>query len=121
MSPTLPAVTLQSCGTNQYCYTVYPDTSNLINATSTTIRIADIDRNAAVSYHINFVTATIPCKGPVIKFEYEQIDVAYSYEYISIYNNNDILLQQCQGNGGVAAQCDVNYTINNPREHFFSE
>ena len=109
----LHAFSFKSCSSiSGYC-----DTANLnpqiCKATSTTGNITDIDRGA-VSYYVDFYVAnSIPCIQPSITFQYEQIDIQATDEYISIYNNYGSLIKQCQGNGGSDTQCDVWWTCLN--------
>ena len=88
-----------------YCHSVNLNTS-YCEETSTTVNICDI-KYIDPSYYIDFqINNSIPCYQPTLTFEYEQIDVLDSSEYLSIYNNYG-LIKQCQGNGLSDTQCGV--------------
>ena len=101
-----------SCGTNTFCFSGPIDPS-YFTETSKTIPIADGEPDTAtsISYKIQFTIGDdAPCVNPSITFSYEQIDVGGSSEYISLYDDSNSLIQQCQGNGGDDTQCGVHWT-----------
>eukprot|EP01084_Bolivina_argentea_P132087 233086_1 len=112
ISPTLaPTTEISLCGINPYptwCYhiDVYP--GNAI--TTTTVNISDIDRGSHIYFNIILTPRGRLCHNPFITFEYEQIDIALSTEYVDVINNDGTTIQRCQGNGGVDSQCNVWWT-----------
>eukprot|EP01084_Bolivina_argentea_P053583 98367_1 len=111
-SPTITTTastkTTSLCATIPYptwCYYVEIFPSNTL--TNTTVYITDIDRQSNVYFNITFIPRGHMCENPSITFEYEQIDVSFTTEYINIYDNANVLLKQCQGNGIADNQCNV--------------
>eukprot|EP01083_Nonionella_stella_P295859 1005345_1 len=109
-SPTHEPIWL--CKTSPYptwCYNIdiYPSNNS---QTITTINVTDIYRSSDVYSNINLTPKAHSCNNPTITFEYEQIDISASTEYIDVKDNSGILLQRCQGNGGSDVQCNVWWT-----------
>ncbi len=105
-----PTSAVSLCETNPYptwCYYVdlYPGTA----LTITTVDIIDTDRNSQIYFNIVFAPRDELCDNPSITFEYEQIDVGLTTEYIEVPNNAGSLLSQCQGNGIFGAIVNVVY------------
>eukprot|EP01084_Bolivina_argentea_P218118 370202_1 len=81
-----PTDAISLCETNPYpvwCYNIdlYPTYS----VTTTLVNITDIDRDSDVYFNLVFTPRGKSCISPFISFEYEQIDVSSTTEYINIY------------------------------------
>eukprot|EP01084_Bolivina_argentea_P177385 306753_1 len=89
-----PTPAIYLCETSPYptwCYNIdlYPRGS----ATTTTVNITDIDRNAHTYFNIVFTPRDQSCINPSITFEYEQIDISGSNEYTDVFSNEDVIIQ----------------------------
>ena len=110
--PSCPPGYFQYYGSNTVCRDLSLNTSTVTTA-STTISITERDigdGNSDTSYIVSLWIHSIPCIEPQITFEYEQLDVAHSTEFISIYDTYDYRIKKCQGNGGDDQQCGVWWT-----------
>eukprot|EP00483_Globobulimina_turgida_P005229 UN05239 len=99
-----------------WCYYIEIFPSNSL--TTTIVNITDTDRQSNVYFNITFIPRGQMRINPSISFEYEQIDIEQASEYINIYDDEGVLLRECQGNGGADNQCDEwwtclsNYNLN---------
>eukprot|EP01084_Bolivina_argentea_P144015 252780_1 len=111
-----------SCGLNRWCYYVdmYPMATTNITTTLVTIDNSgndpDYDQYNPREYDIYFKSNGLKCVDPQITFEYEQIDIGHVTENIQVYDESNILIKDCQGNGGDDTQCGIWWTcLNNTK------
>ena len=102
-------------GALEYCTTaaVYPSTETV----ATTVQIQDIDRSntSDTIYNVEFsVLNDVPCIEPYLTFSYKKMDVdGGKLKYISIYNEENILIQQCREIVDTEPECGESLTCIN--------
>eukprot|EP01084_Bolivina_argentea_P102539 183697_1 len=108
---TSPTHYVVACGVNRWCYYVdmHPRIEN-----ETYLIIQNTDDNADTYFDIHFKPDT-ECINPFISFSFEEIDFSGSTEYLSIYDDNGVLIAECKGtsdaNCGIWKTCINNHHL----------
>eukprot|EP01084_Bolivina_argentea_P044629 82113_1 len=101
------------CGPNRFCY--YENISVSDGAvTNHTVHIQANDDDAMTYFDIYFTVNDNDCIRPTLSFKYELIDYDSSSEYIEVYDNDGIIINQCQNGqscGVFDSSCISNYDL----------
>eukprot|EP01084_Bolivina_argentea_P222365 376381_1 len=100
-------------GTNRFCY--YRNISVSRNAiTNHTVKIQADDDYTITYFDIYWTVNDHDCMRPTLSFRYELIDYDSTSEYIEVYDNDDTLINRCQGGyscGTFDSSCINNYNL----------
>eukprot|EP01083_Nonionella_stella_P145360 455299_1 len=80
------------CGSFRWCYSV--DIHPIINqTTSHSVIITHVDDSSATYFDVFFTPHGYDCVDPYISFSYELIDYDSATEYLSVYENNTLIVK----------------------------
>eukprot|EP01084_Bolivina_argentea_P288064 494371_1 len=117
ISTSRPTNTGDLCGSefNRYCYyiNIYSSIHDDTQFEQSIVKFAD---NVATTFDLYFIARNNICLSPSITLIYELIDYDGSSEYIDVYDNNNVLIQRCGGEGienmcGVFGDCISNKSL----------